>query len=1357
MAGEGGDKLLFSEAKPSRTLIKQLLRHLAHVLPQSSYQKFFNWSKLEAVARELCLYRYFLDHCVHFDTDLNIAGELPSEEISALYGEEEIEPAFLTFHNYGGDLGKLCTLLSLDLVIFFRATPGSGKGKKNALKWFDSRLTSQLTADSVTLPLFFFEVVRDTQTPILVLKKEEEANLLYSPGTSESKFISQSSLLVSPTNGCYLETLLQLLSLKFRDKQRLPKCPSLFSLMLLLAEPEKMKKEDIFSLFDGLTLVLATHQGTEGRFRFARKKKGEGSGRLSAYDAKNQTFRILTIFESEKRTKGEKENVVVVCVTFGGRMYIPLPPFSRKVKEGLKFPSCNPLKVDGLLGDMRKDQMEKDDDEEEEHLPPPYVPCCTCSLCQDGAKYYPNFTKKGGKSDKNGKKQALLQRPFRSYPDLLELMKIFSLDSPENLTAYEKACQLSISSMDVESMTEQLSGHASDYVTNIKPLMSIRLDSSPRRVQKIVDFAHLDFLREEGESRTEQKEKCHDEEGEKKEPEEAEIGKPAFFRVTKETSMKKLALDYLRYLKERQAMAEEKKKRLLRPLFETVAVFKKAHVEFSQKNAGPNEKKSDIEKRAATSFRSSIFGLLEKRLIDLTRSYYVFCYNGRSYDFVLLSSHLTCAAGKLEPPARFHFLREGNKIRSMRLVGAGIYFRDLCDLSGPRKTLASMAKTCGMVNLQKEIFPFSQVDCLEALDCPQLTRDKRLWQSELSGKVPSDEEIQNAHQIFERKSMSNLREFLEFYLLKDVKLLLFISARLLDRFYRLLGSHPIDAHRLTIASFSSFVCQQFLFQHRRPAMFSPQIPSLYSSIKSCCRGGLVQVLRHENNVDDKSEGARLNSHLISALCGKDSPTPSCASTGVRSTTAVVQNTSKRALRNNSVIQQVLKEWGDGMLPHQSVITKKQPHLSTANAMQAAHDSVCLAEKIFCPDPLAPSKQEEEELDPPPLGRVVDLLNRRTEDGSHPQKWLLSKKEREEGAQHGRFTFYLDETGKQGKMCKKTRYNIFIHSLGLYSGSCTYAKIRNDILRLFSRVTVTAKKQNPNSCTFRPSRARAGIAGGKNHFPLLPCQHPLHFSPWRQKRQKKVPFADKVGKRKEVFSEHECGTGPSTASRLLIFFSFLALIEREEGKSVAVTPTCEENTSSPPTNSTSSSSPPPAYYTLLPALETANGAGRRRRRPRPPWPFFILPSFILPVFYVFALLLFLLFLLVSSFGPATRLAVRVQEKIGKLPEKVDKHGKSWGTQQQTVRKKITLLSPDTDRVITHISTSSLPPLPNTMAAGKEGRDSKEEEKEGHFSHSSLRPPTFPPEARVKKNLLRLLFFFFAIVFFLELLTLLLEKC
>lgn len=129
------------------------------------------------------------------------------------------------------------------------------------------------------------------------------------------------------------------------------------------------------------------------------------------------------------------------------------------------------------------------------------------------------------------------------------------------------------------------------------------------------------------------------------------------------------------------------------------------HEKEASKAAAAKKKKSDdgLIRRVRDSWKGSLFGLIEKHLESLIKSYLVFGFNSEAYDLVVLCARLVTAA-KAQGLRGIRMSSTGSRIRFLTIQG--IRFTEARRLAPPGCNLSRLAKFAGLEE-EKSIFPFN--------------------------------------------------------------------------------------------------------------------------------------------------------------------------------------------------------------------------------------------------------------------------------------------------------------------------------------------------------------------------------------------------------------------------------------------------------------------------------------------------------------------------------------------------------------------------------------------------------------------------------------------------------------------------
>jgi hypothetical protein len=751
----------------------------------------------------LQIYHHYLQqNILHPSMSLAHMADLTPSQIGLFYREKEssMEPRFFSFANFA-DLNKLCRTLGINLVIY-----SLSQGKQERVqKYYDSRLMTACLSQQERPTCFYKMTGRPLGQGPLEEQTKEQAEKDYSPRLSEAAYIGSRCQSVTQ---CYAQTLFDLLNLTLPPLPMI--CPSLHDLFLLSMEAAAWwSLPEVQEVFRQRQVWLVHHEGKAATTSSSRPQ-----------------YHVLCVFPPPflRETQPSAHTIDVVAVTYPHWLYIPTASAKRQLlkQSGRRQGPTNALKVNHLL----KDPIKSSPSSATWGKASPATSPCDCSLCQvDAKKLETNFKRAPGTG-------AYSQRAYHlPRVDLLEWLKIFSLDTPENIERYLSACDLTFSGMDIEAVSAPLTtpGPLSDPEILIQPYTNLAFDTTERFIQRPVLIGHRDAV----------------------------DNTTHMFTVTPDTSLRQICGEYLRFLRSRREILEEKKRILLAPLYKVVDPLREAHMTFCYS-------RGLSESEGLSAYRSTLVGRFESQLNLLTKRYIVFCYNGSGYDFPQLMSGLACAATDQTPRARLQPHREGNRVRSMTLQGEGwtqLMFRDLMDLTSKDMSLQKLAELA-QLPCSKMDFPYHQASSWSQLNQPPSWKPSDWYNPLKNEQVPPDR-IYAVKRTFRQKSCKTLLDLMKVYLDVDCRLLREAGVKLLRQYYEMLGSHVVDSH-LTLASYSNYVGQLYLFQHRRPAMFQASTPALQAMVSNANLGGICQVGRNVADGDPppgEDAEAYLNAHL----------------------------------------------------------------------------------------------------------------------------------------------------------------------------------------------------------------------------------------------------------------------------------------------------------------------------------------------------------------------------------------------------------------------------------------------------------------------------------------------------------------
>lgn len=227
---------------------------------------------------------------------------------------------------------------------------------------------------------------------------------------------------------------------------------------------------------------------------------------------------------------------------------------------------------------------------------------------------------------------------------------------------------------------------------------------------------------------------------------------------------------------------------------------------------------------------------------------------------------MASALDSAEPKGRLHMQRDGNRVISFGLANEMIMFRDSNKLFSEGSSLASIIKSTRVdadLGMSKGIFPFGWLDSMQKLSRSRPPRDAAYWTSELSNKKPTQPEVDAVFAEWDAHGCRSVEECLSVYLAMDVKCLHAALNRHFASLEELMSLHPLDCRKMTISSIAFEGFLGFLTERKRPALFSPTHPSLFSHLKNGSLGGLTQASKSEaSGLPDEPP---LNDHLEGKL------------------------------------------------------------------------------------------------------------------------------------------------------------------------------------------------------------------------------------------------------------------------------------------------------------------------------------------------------------------------------------------------------------------------------------------------------------------------------------------------------------
>ena len=137
---------------------------------------------------------------------------------------------------------------------------------------------------------------------------------------------------------------------------------------------------------------------------------------------------------------------------------------------------------------------------------------------------------------------------------------------------------------------------------------------------------------------------------------------------------------------------------------------------------------------------------------------------------------------------------------------------------------------------EKAHFPFSKLNSVEYLEEQQLPTLLSDWESDITTKKITQEEINEAHTLFEKNNCRSVGDYLKIYLKLDV-LILFKSTQLWrHELKNQIGIDFIECHKFTIASLTHMANGYNMAVHKRIGNFFPNNSQTYRLLRQGMRG-----------------------------------------------------------------------------------------------------------------------------------------------------------------------------------------------------------------------------------------------------------------------------------------------------------------------------------------------------------------------------------------------------------------------------------------------------------------------------------------------------------------------------------------
>jgi hypothetical protein len=656
-----------------------------------------------------------------------------------------------------------------------------------------------------------------------------------------------------------------------------------------------LNDESAFSSFRGYQFVVATKIFSKPWIKNASRQNKH------AINFKERTFSFLyvlgekSVFSTRKRIilllSHDKENSLIIGTCDKRVEPAILHQYIRRDSNLLSnmrlTDYAEPSKVKTKCAQKKNLSLTKEKTNDE-------VFARDCDGCQNWREFEENI--------KPSPKQTLISNEI----SLFDALKVLNLDCLENRQKISRACELSISSYDVESFTEDLE-NAEDfkYVNNLLKSAPIGHDQGPRQCiarQKPLMIGYTDEIL------------ANDVRIFSLDPNKESdsiprmIGEFVDFLIERQEvlSREKSSLlgfmlsildDYERahylfyeqlspYLSEESTRdLREQWRRLMRTADSSAfpdlptsapsrsesealainviqAIFPEAESVLSfhkSQNATDGRTPKQFYKDIKKSWEFSLLGKIQKQATNLINNQFVFAFNGENYDNVLLLNYI-CIACKERNIPKIYIQKEGSKIKRITIKNQ-IHFAEARKLCSPNCSLDGLGKMCEL-EVSKMSFPFKTLTSPKVLLNPKLSTDINDWKTELTSAKkfvlnphnPYEitelnlndnlfDTIRKANSVFEEKRLSTIDQFIKIYLEKDVLILQQCLIKINREYTEILKASFIELKKITISSFSYTAALLNIMRKKRVGLFSLNDPRMYSIFKRGTRGGLTTVYR----------------------------------------------------------------------------------------------------------------------------------------------------------------------------------------------------------------------------------------------------------------------------------------------------------------------------------------------------------------------------------------------------------------------------------------------------------------------------------------------------------------------------------
>ena len=425
---------------------------------------------------------------------------------------------------------------------------------------------------------------------------------------------------------------------------------------------------------------------------------------------------------------------------------------------------------------------------------------CPCAMCQQ------SFLNQGKDIPDTGP-----QKRYSAHLDSFEYLRLLGMDTEYNRSIIQECCRLSVATFDIEARTI-VSGQESGGVPPIAPTPA--QTKNLKAVQKPIMIGFSSDVM------------AHD---------DNQYVYELFEIMSDEADESGMIRRFFDYIVTRQKQLQQEKEELLRPITSRLRLLRARHMTFCHNRAATY---GIDESQFEAMFNQSLPGRFLQKLEKLKKNLAVYGFNSAKYDNQLILAKLAVIYKTQYPKGRsLQVMMGGSTIKKFAFPSLGVTFMDARFLMAPNASLANFIEMTKLKQ-SKMCFPHALNVSREFLLEPRLPACAAEWYDPLRRTSPSQKDVNEMLQEFDRLGCANIGEFLAAYLKLDVVLLNQALQRLLQTFDEILDISAVDLGKSTISSLASSAIQMDLYRKKAPCFVTPSVKPIYEALSNASTGGM---------------------------------------------------------------------------------------------------------------------------------------------------------------------------------------------------------------------------------------------------------------------------------------------------------------------------------------------------------------------------------------------------------------------------------------------------------------------------------------------------------------------------------------